>query len=80
MNKKQKQNLFKGLLLTVAGFLLWVVVFFNITITEATGDFVVKNHEWTTKLVTNLTENHIFYLIAVGVLFVGYLLITKKKR
>jgi len=80
MTKKQKQNVLKGLLLGVFAFFLWVIVFFNLPITETSSEFVVNQNEWTTNLVNNLINNHIFYLIVAGILLLGYLFVTKKKR
>ena len=82
MKAKDKQNLFTLVFAALGGLIGWIVVFFNMTITETTSEFVVNQNEWTTKLVDNFTANHVFYLAAAAVLLVGYFLIKKpnKKR
>lgn len=79
MTKKQKQNVFKVGFLLLAVLVAWIVGFYNVTVTAETADFVIKQNEWTTKLIENFSANAPFYIFIVALLFGGYFLLFKKK-
>lgn len=81
MKAKQKQLIAAILGAVVLGFLVWVLVFSNITVTETTGAFIERQHNWTNAFVDNIQTNHIFYLLTLAVLLVGgYFLLPRKRR
>ncbi len=80
LTKKQKRQIGLVLFIALAGFFGWVLIFSNMTIGEETVDFVVKQITWTTKFVSNLQANWVFYLMVILGLGTGYYFLTAKKR
>ena len=80
MSKKTKQNISKVLFTGVFGLFIWIMVFFNLKITPETSEFLVKQNEWTTKLVNNFTTNAVLYIFIAVALLVGYLFAFPKKK
>lgn len=62
----------------VFGF-LYISFFNNFTVDLDTSEFILKQTEWTTDLVTNFKDNATFYLGSLALLTgVGYFFFKKK--
>lgn len=79
MTKVQKRQLVKGLFGVLIAFLLVVLVFFNIKVDAETANFVVKMNDFSVKLVTNITDNIIFYGLIILLVLVGVYYFRKRK-
>jgi len=79
MTKKQKQNLFKWVFVGVVALVVWIIGFYNVNITAETTEFIVKQNEWTTKLIDGFSANAPFYIFVVALLLGGYFFLSKKK-
>lgn len=70
MTKKQKNNVLKVSFAALFAFLILLAIFFNITVDAESSKLVVDMNNFAVKLVTNFTENVIFYgLIILAVIF-----------
>lgn len=79
MTKKQKTQVKKGIFGLFVAFLILLLVFFNITVDAESANAVVKMHDFSVKLVNNVTENIIFYGLSIFAVLLGVYYLRKRK-
>lgn len=80
MTKKQKQSIKRVLFGAATLFAFWIIVFFNIKITENTATFVINQNEWVTSFVNNFTNNAVLYISVLVALFISYFVLIGKRK
>lgn len=80
MKKQDKLMALKVIFTLLFMFVVYLLIFYNITIGEETALFWSKQHDFATRLVTNISDNLTLYIALVGVL-VGlyYFLVYRPK-
>lgn len=79
MKKKTKKQITKVVVSILAIFLLWLLIAFNLNLAEEAGSFLVKNHEAAVSIVTNVTDNIVFYSFLAALTTISYYFLRYKK-
>ncbi len=80
MTKQEKAKALKFLFGLVVVFAVYLIIFFNITVTEETHVFWVKQHDFVVTLWANIKDNIVIYgFLAGAVVGLYYFLVYKPK-
>ena len=80
MKKKTKKQIIQVVAAVGLGFFAWLLLSFNLKPAleaEATS-LVVKNHDLAVSIVTNVTDNIVFYGFAAAIIAVAYYFAKRK--